>query len=66
MQVTETRTEGFHREFEVVLPKADLAAKVDAQLGEMKQRAQIPGFRPGKVPVDASQAPLWPPRRCSM
>ena len=51
MQVTETRTEGFHREFEVVLPKADLAAKVDAQLGEMKQRAQIPGFRPGKVPV---------------
>jgi trigger factor len=51
MQVTETRTEDFHREFEVVLPKADLAAKVDARLGEMKQRAQIPGFRPGKVPV---------------
>jgi trigger factor len=52
MQVTETRTDGFHREFEVVLPKADLAAKVDARLGEMKQRAQIRGFRPGKVPVD--------------
>ena len=55
MQVTETRTDGFHREFEVVLPKADLAAKVDAQLGEMKQRAQIPGFRPGKVPVEHLQ-----------
>jgi trigger factor len=52
MQVTETRTEGFHREFQIVLPKADLAAKVDARLGEMKQRAQIRGFRPGKVPVD--------------
>jgi trigger factor len=52
MQVTETRTEGFHREFEVVLPKADLAAKVDARLGEMKQRVQIRGFRPGKVPVE--------------
>jgi trigger factor len=52
MQVTETRTEGFHREFEIVLPKGDLAAKVDARLGEMKQRAQIRGFRPGKVPVD--------------
>jgi len=51
MQVTETRTEGFHREFQVVLPKADLAAKVEAQLGELKQRVQIPGFRPGKVPV---------------
>ena len=52
MQVTETRTEGFHREFEVVLPKADLAAKVDARLGELKQRVQIRGFRPGKVPVE--------------
>jgi trigger factor len=51
MQVTETRTEGFQREFEVVLPKADLAAKVDAQLDQMKQNARIPGFRPGKVPV---------------
>jgi trigger factor len=52
MQVTETRTDGFQREFEVVLPKADLAAKVDAKLGEMKERAQIRGFRPGKVPVE--------------
>ena len=52
MQVTETRTEGFHREFEVVLPKADLAAKLDARLGELKQRVQIRGFRPGKVPVE--------------
>lgn len=52
MQVTETKTDGFHREFQVVLPKADLAAKVDARLGEMKQRVQIRGFRPGKVPVE--------------
>jgi trigger factor len=52
MQVTETRTDGFHREFEVLLPKADLAAKVDERLGELKQRVQIPGFRPGKVPVE--------------
>src|SRR6185369_2846951 len=51
MQVTETRSESFQREFEVVLPKADLAAKVDARLGELKQRVQIRGFRPGKVPV---------------
>jgi trigger factor len=52
MQVTETRTEDFHREFQIVLPKADLAAKVDARLGELKQRVQIRGFRPGKVPVE--------------
>jgi trigger factor len=52
MQVTETRTEGFHREFQVVLPAADLAAKVNERLGELKQRVQIRGFRPGKVPVE--------------
>ena len=52
MQVTETRTEDFHREFQIVLPKADLAARVDARLGELKQRVQIRGFRPGKVPVE--------------
>jgi trigger factor len=52
MQVTETKSDNFTREFQVVLPKADLAAKVDARLGEMKERVQIRGFRPGKVPVE--------------
>ena len=51
MQVTETLAEGLRRELNVVVPKGDLAAKVDARLNDMKSRAQIKGFRPGKVPV---------------
>ncbi|MEA2992446.1 MAG: trigger factor [Alphaproteobacteria bacterium] len=51
MQVTETRTEGLQREFRVVVPAADLEAKVNARLTELKDRVQIRGFRPGKVPV---------------
>jgi trigger factor len=51
MQVTETRSEGLQREFKVVVPAADLDAKVNARLEELKGRIQIPGFRPGKVPV---------------
>jgi trigger factor len=51
MQVTETRTEGLQREFRVVVPAADLEAKVNARLSELKDRVQIRGFRPGKVPV---------------
>ncbi len=51
MQVTETRSEGLQREFKVVVPASDLDAKVNARLNEMKARVQIPGFRPGKVPV---------------
>lgn len=51
MQVTETLAEGLKREYKVVLAAADLASKVDAQLDELRAKAQIKGFRPGKVPV---------------
>ncbi|MEP7029899.1 MAG: trigger factor [Pseudolabrys sp.] len=51
MQVTETLSEGLKREFKVVVPAAELDAKVSARLDEMKDRVRINGFRPGKVPV---------------
>jgi trigger factor len=52
MQVTETLTDGLKREYRVVVPAADLDAKVNARLGELKDRVRINGFRPGKVPVE--------------
>ena len=51
MQVTETLNEGLKREFKVVVPAAELEAKVNSRLDEMKDRVRINGFRPGKVPV---------------
>lgn len=51
MQVTETLSEGLKREFKVVVPAAELGAKVNSRLDEMKDRVRINGFRPGKVPV---------------
>jgi trigger factor len=51
MQVTQTLSEGLKREFKVVLPAGDLAAKLETQLQEMRAKAQIKGFRPGKAPV---------------
>jgi trigger factor len=51
MQVTQTHAEGLKREFKVVLPAADLAERLEGQLAEIKAKAQIPGFRPGKVPA---------------
>jgi trigger factor len=51
MQVTETRSEGLKREYKVVLPAGDLASRVESQLNEIKAKANIKGFRPGKVPV---------------
>jgi trigger factor len=51
MQVTETLSEGLKREFSVVVPAAELEAKVNTRLDELKDRVKINGFRPGKVPV---------------
>lgn len=51
MQVTETLSEGLRREFQVVVPAAELDAKVNTHLEELKGRIRLDGFRPGKVPV---------------
>ncbi len=51
MQVTETVSDGLKREFQVVVPAADLAAKADERLDVLKDQVKINGFRPGKVPV---------------
>src|SRR6476646_5633167 len=52
MQVTETLSDGLKREFQVTVPAADLEAKVAGRLNELKDRVQMRGFRPGKVPVN--------------
>ena len=51
MQVTETLSEGLKREYKVVVPAAELDAKVNERLDDLKGRVRINGFRPGKVPV---------------
>lgn len=51
MQVTQTSAEGLKREFKVVLPAAELAAKLESQIEDMKSKVKINGFRPGKVPA---------------
>ena len=51
MQVTETLSQGLKREYSIVFPAGELAARLDSQLVEMKEKVRINGFRPGKVPV---------------
>jgi trigger factor len=51
MQVTELSADGLKRQFKIVVPAGDLSAKVDERLVELARTAQMPGFRPGKVPV---------------
>ncbi len=51
MQVKETLSEGLKREFKVVLPKAELDELASTKLAGLKDRVNLHGFRPGKVPL---------------
>jgi len=51
MQVKETVADGLKHEFQISVPAADLDAKADARLVELKDKVRLNGFRPGKVPV---------------
>ena len=51
MQVTETLSSGLKREYKIVVNAAELGKELDSKLHELAGRANIKGFRPGKVPV---------------
>jgi len=51
MQVTETLSSGLKREFKVVVAAQELDNELNKRLNELAGKANIKGFRPGKVPV---------------
>ncbi|AWN41455.1 trigger factor [Methylobacterium durans] len=51
MQVTETHSEGLKREFQVLLAAQELEDRLTNELSGLKDKVQLKGFRPGKVPV---------------
>ena len=51
MQVTETKNEGLSRAYAITVPAADIEQRVESRLQELVHQVNLPGFRPGKVPV---------------
>lgn len=51
MQVTQTSSEGLKRDFTVVVEASEIEKKVTEKLTEVGQKVNLPGFRPGKVPM---------------
>jgi trigger factor len=51
MQVTETLSDGLKRGFTITVPEPELRAKREKRLTELARTMQMPGFRPGKVPM---------------
>lgn len=52
MQVKELKNEGLNIELEVVVTAQDIDKEVDARLAEVGKTVKMPGFRPGKVPMN--------------
>ena len=52
MQVKELKSEGLFRELEVMVPANDIEKHVEKRLIEVGKTVKMPGFRPGKVPMD--------------
>ncbi len=51
MAVNQTLSKGLKREFEVIITNNEINKLVDQKLETIAKEANLPGFRPGKVPV---------------
>src|SRR3990167_2801881 len=51
MEVIEKTAEGLERKFTVKVPAAELDAKLNARLADVKGKVQLKGFRKGKAPL---------------
>ncbi|MGK6320046.1 trigger factor [Sphingomonas sp. DT-204] len=52
MQTVETLNEGLKRAYTLTITAKDIDAKVDAEVKRVAPQVRMPGFRPGKVPVN--------------
>jgi trigger factor len=52
MQTVETLNEGLKRAFTLKITAKDIDSKVDAEVKRVAPQIRMPGFRPGKVPIN--------------
>ncbi len=52
MKITETVNVGLKREYAIIIAAKDLDTKLDEQVADVAKKIRMPGFRPGKVPLN--------------
>lgn len=52
MQVKQLKSENLHTELEVTVPLSDIKVHQEQRLQEVGKTVKLPGFRPGKVPMN--------------
>lgn len=56
MQIIEVSKKSLKQELKVILPGKDIESKIQNRLEELVKTVNLPGFRPGKVPVKIIKA----------
>ncbi len=56
MDIKKTSSKGLVREFDILIKKENINSKVDEKISEVSKQANLPGFRPGKVPISVLKA----------
>ncbi|HKX80398.1 MAG TPA: trigger factor [Novosphingobium sp.] len=52
MQIVETSNEGLKRAYTVTIPAKQISERIEGEVKRMAPQVRMPGFRPGKVPVN--------------
>ena len=52
MDIVETTNEGLKRTYALTIPANEIDAKIEAEVKKVAPQVKMPGFRPGKVPVN--------------
>jgi trigger factor len=52
MRIEQTLNDGLKRAFAVTIPAATIDAKLESQIADAATKIRMPGFRPGKVPLN--------------
>lgn len=60
MQVSIETTSGLERRLNVVVPATRIDSEVDSRLKKAAQNVRLPGFRPGKVPMNVMRQRFGP------
>ena len=60
MKISETKAEGLLREYSIVITAAEIDEQVTAKLNELASTVNMPGFRPGKVPMSVVKSRFGP------
>ncbi len=59
MNITRENTDNVNAVIKILIEKPDYEKTVEDKLKEYRQKADMPGFRPGKAPMGLIKKKVW-------